>query len=60
MLTFWQLTLFSTLTIFAIGKAEVFTAMADMETLLYAEKHVSNIIDQYIESEKARLDKLKQ
>lgn len=60
MFSCWQLTFLSLVTIFSYGKTEVFTAMADMETLLYAEKHVTGIIDQYIETEKARLEKLKE
>ncbi len=38
---------------------EVFTAMADMEALLGAEKQVTTVIDQYIEYESKRLEKLK-
>jgi prolyl 4-hydroxylase len=57
MIMFWALTIFSMV---AIGKSEVFTAMADIESLLYAEKHVTSVIDQYIESEMRRLEKLKE
>ncbi len=41
------------------GYGEVFTAMADMETLLDAEKQVTSVIDEYIEMEVERLKKLK-
>lgn len=40
--------------------AEVFTAMADMENLLHTEKHVVTVIDQYINSETKRLERLKE
>lgn len=42
------------------ARAEVFTAMADMENLLGAEKHVTGVIDRYIEYEQERLAKLRQ
>lgn len=40
--------------------AEVFTSMADLEMLLGAEGQVTTVIDQYIASEQARLQKLKE
>lgn len=55
-----SLCLISLFALFAFGKCEVFTAMADMESLLQAEKHVTTVIDQYIESEMRRLEKLKE
>jgi len=39
--------------------ADLFTAMADMESLLGAEKEVTGVISQYIESELQRLERLK-
>ena len=44
----------------AVGTAEIFTAMADMELLLGAEKQVTTVIDQYIEAEQRRLQRLKE
>lgn len=42
------------------ASAEVFTAMADMELILGAEKHVNTVIEDYIKSEERRLKALKQ
>ena len=42
------------------AQAEVFTAMADMELILGAEKHVNTVIDSYIQSEERRLKALRQ
>jgi prolyl 4-hydroxylase len=39
--------------------ADLFTAMADMEALLGAEKEVTGVISQYIDSEMRRLEQLK-
>lgn len=44
----------------ACAQAEMFTAMADMDSLLYTEKHVVSVIDQYIEMETKRLERLKE
>ena len=41
-----------------VGTAEVFTAIADLESLLGAEKEVTAAIDDYISAEKDRLQKL--
>uniref|UniRef100_A0A0K0DQV6 P4Ha_N domain-containing protein n=1 Tax=Angiostrongylus cantonensis TaxID=6313 RepID=A0A0K0DQV6_ANGCA len=39
--------------------ADLFTAIADMQKMLGAEKEVTNIIENYIEAEQRRLDDLK-
>ncbi|VDM61368.1 unnamed protein product [Angiostrongylus costaricensis] len=39
--------------------ADLFTAIADMQKMLGAEKEVTNIIENYIEAEQKRLDDLK-
>lgn len=43
----------------SLGNGEIFTAMADMESLLYAERDVIGVIDHYIQAENERLQKLK-
>lgn len=45
---------------FLVTKAEVFTAMNDMESLLATERHVVTIIDEYIKTELDRLERLKE
>jgi len=45
---------------FAYANAELYTAMADMDSLLYTEKHVVTVIDEYIEMEMKRLERLKE
>lgn len=39
--------------------ADLFTAIADMQRMLGAEKEVTNIIEKYIDAEQKRLDDLK-
>ncbi|CAD6196789.1 unnamed protein product [Caenorhabditis auriculariae] len=43
----------------ALALADLFTAIADMEHMLGAEKDVMGVIDQYIEAERERLNKLR-
>lgn len=41
-------------------KAELFTALVDLERILYAEDNIAKDLRAYISSEEARLNKLKQ
>ncbi|XP_003379691.1 prolyl 4-hydroxylase subunit alpha-1 [Trichinella spiralis] len=41
------------------SSAEVFTAMADVENLIHTEDNVVDVIEQYIESDLRRLQRLK-
>ncbi len=43
-----------------LSYGEVFTAMADMEAMLGAEKQITNVVDQYIAQEMTRLKRLKE
>ncbi|KAK5968530.1 hypothetical protein GCK32_021892 [Trichostrongylus colubriformis] len=45
--------------LFGSCTADLFTAIADMQRMLGAEKEVTVVIDQYIEAEQKRLDELK-
>ncbi|KAK6022881.1 hypothetical protein OSTOST_11406 [Ostertagia ostertagi] len=47
------------LLLFGSCTADLFTAIADMQRMLGAEKEVTTIIDKYIEAEEKRLDELK-
>ncbi len=40
--------------------AEIFTAMAEMEIVLGAERQATSVIDAYIEAEHRRLERLKE
>lgn len=42
-----------------VAKPEVFTAIVDLEKLLYAEKGVADDLKSYIEREEARISSLK-
>lgn len=42
-----------------LAHADLFTAIADLQHMLGAEKDVTTVIDQYIAAEKARLDDLR-
>ncbi|PIC34569.1 hypothetical protein B9Z55_014182 [Caenorhabditis nigoni] len=43
----------------ALADADLFTAIADLQHMLGAEKDVTTVIDQYIAAERARLDDLR-
>ncbi|XGW28333.1 hypothetical protein V3C99_008255 [Haemonchus contortus] len=47
------------LLLFGSCSADLFTAIADMQRMLGAEKEVTNVIDKYIEAEQKRLEELK-
>ena len=47
------------LLLFGSSMADIFTAMADMQRMLGAEKDVTSVIDNYIQEEQSRLDDLK-
>ncbi|KAK6039932.1 tetratricopeptide repeat protein [Cooperia oncophora] len=47
------------LLLFGSCTADLFTAIADMQRMLGAEKEVTTVIDRYIEAEQKRLDDLK-
>ena len=42
------------------SRAEIFTALADMEPLLYAEQELATHMKEYIAEEEQRLQKLKE
>ena len=43
----------------ALCSADIFTAMVDMQNLLGAEEEVNSLIENYIDIELERLDRLK-
>lgn len=44
----------------APASADLFTSIADMQSLLDSEKTIPSILNKYIESERQRLDKLRE
>ncbi|VDL70863.1 unnamed protein product [Nippostrongylus brasiliensis] len=53
----WSLGLL--LLLFGSCRADLFTAIADMQRMLGAEKEVTAVIEKYIEAEQKRLEELK-
>ena len=51
--------IWSALLLLSLVSADLFTAIADMQHMLGAEKEVNRVIEEYISVEQQRLDQLK-